>query len=132
MMVAAATAHQLLTRSNAGYVAIMYTKEYVQLALVKIIHPLCKHDNHHDRFVVAVLKEETECIVGHLSYEISRECYYCLKMDGIIDMKVTCILVFKHQEKEMMDRMKLLLKAKGYIGGKKSTEKTRSKNTATK
>ena len=60
-------------------------------------------------------------------------------MDGIIVVEVTgqrqqsslpkggsevpCSLVFKHQEKEMMDKMKSLLKAKDYIGGKKSREK---------
>ena len=31
--------------------------------------------NEHDRFAVAVLKDETLCTVGHLPREISKECF---------------------------------------------------------
>ena len=44
--------------------------------------------NTHDRYAVAILEEDTCCSVGHLPCEISKECFYFLKMDGAIKLKL--------------------------------------------
>ena len=44
--------------------------------------------NEHDRFAVAVLKDETLCIFGHLSQEISKKCFFFIR-GGVIGVEVT-------------------------------------------
>ena len=44
--------------------------------------------NTHDRYAVAILEEDTCCSVGHLPREISKECFYFLKMGGAIKLKL--------------------------------------------
>ena len=41
-------------------------------------------ENEHDRYAVAVLEEETRCVVGHLPRLIIRDCYFFLRMGGPI------------------------------------------------
>jgi len=48
--------------------------------------------NTHDRYAVEPgyeAKENTCCSVGHLLREISKECFYFLKMGGVIKAEVT-------------------------------------------
>jgi len=40
--------------------------------------------NTYDRYTVAILEEDTCYSVGHLPREISKECFYFLKMGGAI------------------------------------------------
>ena len=48
-----------------------------------------ERENEHDRYAVAVLQEETCCVVGHLPHLISRECYFFLRKGGTITAEVT-------------------------------------------
>ena len=45
--------------------------------------------NSYDRFAVAVLEEDTLCVVGHIPREISKECYFFLRRGGVIVVEVT-------------------------------------------
>ena len=48
-----------------------------------------ENNNHHDRYAVAVLENESLCCVGHLPREISRECYFFLQTRGTIKVMIT-------------------------------------------
>ena len=43
--------------------------------------------NHHDRFAVAVLKDD--CIVGHIPREVSETAWYFLEHGGEIQCEIT-------------------------------------------
>ena len=47
-----------------------------------------KQENEHDCCAVAILEEDTCCVVGHLLCLISRECYFFLRMGGTITAEV--------------------------------------------
>ena len=47
-----------------------------------------KDNTIHDRYAVAILEAETYYAVGHLTQEISKECFYFLKMGEAIKVKV--------------------------------------------
>ena len=86
--------------------------------------------NTHDRYAVAILEEDTCCSVGHLPREISKECFYFLKMGGAIKAEITgpsrrsdlpqggleipCILILEHKEDFMIKKVKQLLKSRGF------------------
>ena len=44
--------------------------------------------NKHNRFAVAVLKDEMLCTVGHLPREIFKECFFLIR-GGVIGVEVT-------------------------------------------
>ena len=44
--------------------------------------------NEHDRFAVAVLEDKTLCTVGHLPWEIAKECFFFIR-GGVIGVEVT-------------------------------------------
>ena len=48
-----------------------------------------ERENEHYRYFVAVLEEETCCVVRHLPHLISRECYFFLRTGGTITAEVT-------------------------------------------
>ena len=53
----------------------------------EVLRTTHERENEHDRYTVAVLEEETCCVVGHLPRLISRECF--LKTGGTIIAEVT-------------------------------------------
>ncbi len=55
----------------------------------KVDIALLEERNVHDRYAVAILEEDTCCTVGHLPRDISRECFYFLKMGGAIQVEIT-------------------------------------------
>ena len=46
-------------------------------------------DNEHIKYVVAVLEEETKCVVGHILQEILFLCSFSIKRGSQISVKVT-------------------------------------------
>ena len=82
-------------------------------------------DNTHDRYAVAILEAETCCAVGHLPREISKECFYFLKMGGAIKveiigprrrsdlpqggLEVPCIMTLEHKDENIIKKAKELL-----------------------
>ena len=55
----------------------------------KVLGTTCEQENEHDHYAVAILEEETCCVVGHLPCLISREYYFFLRTGGTITMEVT-------------------------------------------
>jgi len=55
----------------------------------KVAIAVLEERNTNDRYAVAILKEDTCCSVGHLLREISKECFYFLKMGGAIKAEFT-------------------------------------------
>ena len=99
-------------------------------------------DNTHDRYAVAILEAETCCAVGHLQREISKECFYFLKMGGAIKveiigprrrsdlpqggLKVPCIMTLELKDENIIKKAKELLGKKGFAEARNeesSTEK---------
>ena len=88
-----------------------------------------KHErsNAHDRYVMAVVPDDMKRkrTVGHLPKEISKICCLFVLRGGIIIGKVTgartrtradcggmeipCELTFKHHNKKVLDKLKLLI-----------------------
>ena len=72
--------------------------------------------NVHDRHAIAIL-EDTCCCVGHLPQHISKECYYFLKMGGVIKVEVTGQRrqsdLLEHEE-NMIKQARQLLEHKGF------------------
>ena len=91
----------------------------------KVLGTTRERENEHDCYAVAVLEEETCCVVGHLPHLISHECYFFLRTGGTITAEVTgrrrhsdlpdgglnipCILTLSHEEEKIIDKAKLLL-----------------------
>ena len=55
----------------------------------KVLGTTRERENEHDRYAVAVLEEETHCVVGHLPRRISRGCYFFLRTGGTITAEAT-------------------------------------------
>ena len=55
----------------------------------EVLGTTCERENEHDRYTVAVLEEETCCVVGHFPRLISHECYFFLRTGGTITAEVT-------------------------------------------
>ena len=103
------------------------------------LNTICERENMHDRYAVAVLEEETCCVVGHLPHEVSRECYFFLRMGGTIAAEVTgkrrrsnlpegglevpCVLTLQHDDEKIIDKAKLLLHNKTKAGQKMKKKK---------
>ena len=101
-------------------------------------------DNIHDKHAVSVL-DDTLCVVGHVPQEISRECFYFIKMGGAIAVEVTgkrerstlaqggldvpCRLIFEHQDNKILEKAICLLEKKGY---RQHTKKKSTKKKATR
>lgn len=45
--------------------------------------------NEHNCYAVAVLEDETLCMVGHLSREIAKECSFFIRRSGVLGIEVT-------------------------------------------
>ena len=52
----------------------------------EILNTTREGDNPHDHYAVAVLEEETCCVVGHLPREISRECFFFLVWHSVFTL----------------------------------------------
>ena len=90
--------------------------------------------NHHDRYAVAILETDTLCTVGHVPREISKECFYFLRMGGAIKaevvgrrrrsplprggLEIPCILTFEHKEESMIKQAKEVLRRKNFSEAK--------------
>ena len=73
-----------------------------------------------DCYAVAILEADTYCSVEHLPHQISKVCYYLLRMDGDIEVEVTelrgqsdlpqgglevlCIMTLEHKEDKMVKK----------------------------
>ena len=89
--------------------------------------------NHHYRYTVAILESDTLCTVGHVPREISKECFYFLRMGGDQSgscrkaetkssarggLEIPCILTFEHKEESMMKKAKEVLRRKNFSEAK--------------
>lgn len=90
-----------------------------------------KHErgNSHDRYAIAVIPDDMKRkrVVGHLSREISKICcFFVLHGETIVGrvtgarrktraecggMEIPCELTFKHHQKKILDKFKLLLES---------------------
>ena len=90
-----------------------------------------KHErgNSHDRYAMAVIPDDMKRkrVVGHLPREISKICCLFVLRGGIIagrvtgtrrktraecgGMEIPCELTFKHVQKKVLDKLKLLLES---------------------
>ena len=84
--------------------------------------------NQHDPYAVAVLEYQTLCTVGHLPREISKECSFFIRRNGVIDVEVTgprqksaipdmgmeipCLLSFTHADPNQLQEAKKLVMSK--------------------
>ena len=50
----------------------------------EVLETTRERENEHDCYAVAVLEEETHCVVGHLPRLIRHECYFFLRTGGIL------------------------------------------------
>ena len=57
--------------------------------ICELLGTTSERENERDRYAVAVLEEETCCVVGHLPRLIGRECYFFLRTGETITAEVT-------------------------------------------
>ena len=55
----------------------------------EILETVRERDNKHDKYAVAVLEEQTKCIVGHIPQEISSLSSFFIRRGGTIIVQVT-------------------------------------------
>ena len=95
----------------------------------EILETVREPDNKHDKYAMAVLEEQTKCIVGHIPQEISSLSSFFIRRGGTIIVQVTgqrersskpdgglevpCVYTFSHKTQALLDKAKELLKEKG-------------------
>ena len=91
-------------------------------------------DNEYDRYAVAVLKQVTYCVVGHIPRKVSKECYFFLQRGRLIEVEVTGrrqrstkpdgemeiprTLTFYHAKEKTLSKAKDLIERKGFKEGR--------------
>ena len=92
------------------------------------LETFCEAGNEHDKHAVALTKENSSEVIGHLPRNISRTCWYFIKSKGKVTgevsgrrrrttaacggMEVPCFLKFYHANPELVKKAKELITKK--------------------